>query len=369
MFKQVCVGLCVGLLALAPSYGDDESDGTMSKKEKEQKKKAEDLTPSPLTELRREHFEREADPVDPIEYLRSYRDWIAENATPPPRTERDRGVYDVWTAHLKPRVGRMVKRVDTLMQRKYWEPEVGTPQRVKPEAWSRFTREIAGLGTELHGAWKGYNKAQITDRRGMAGVPATRTKPPSHTAGYFGYGHPGLLWRGAVLGRQSVGDLGYGYELRSYRHLLDTYRRGWGWRRRHCSHCEIRRRELQKKKREYVAERKKLLHTTRDTLEQQMLSLQVLAAAMQAIEEDSLRKEMEELPRDHMLREPAVEVLTALRDARLKAERYSGTKSSEYGQLLRGWVRAYKAGMALLKKEVKKAEKAEAEAAEAAGGD
>ena len=74
-----------------------------------------------------------------------------------------------------------------------------------------------------------------------------------------------------------------------------------------------------------------------------------------------LPQQLDKLPRDSLLRGPAEELLEALRRARLEAERYDGDSSSRWGQLLRNWVRAYKAGTALLEKEAKKLEEMEDE--------
>lgn len=358
------VGMCAlaALLVVGLALTGAADDGTDTKKSGKKKKVKVD-EPSPIADLREEHLREDVPPPDPIEYLRSYRDWIAEHEKVPPRTDRDRALYDVWTAALKPRATRMRRRIDTLMKRKYWLPETGQPERVNPKYWSKFTREIAGLGTELHGAWRGYDKAQIQDRKGIAGTPATRTRAPSYY-GYRGYGWPAGRWRGGIHARQRLGGYYTGVEINSYRNLMNRYRRGWDWRIGHCNACERDRFELQKKKREYVADRKRVLDTTKATLEQQMLSLQLLAAAMQATEEHALYAELQELPEGHLLREPAESVLVALRDARLRAERYSGNSSAEYGQLLRGWIRAYKAGETLLRKEMKRIDAEEGEAAD-----
>ena len=127
-----------------------------------------------------------------------------------------------------------------------------------------------------------------------------------------------------------------------------------------------RRREGMRKQREFMAGEKAAANGVRDTLEQQMLALQVLTAAMQAAEEQALRAEIEQLEEGDILRDLAEQVVDKLREARLKAERYQGTSSAEWGGLLRAWVRVYKAGDVLLRKQIKQIEKEEAAAEKAA---
>jgi hypothetical protein len=121
-----------------------------------------------------------------------------------------------------------------------------------------------------------------------------------------------------------------------------------------------RRRELVRKQKEFLESEREAARVVRDTLEQQMISLQVLTAAMQAAEENAVREEIAKLPEGDILRDLALQVVETLREARLKAERYQGTSSAEYGTLIRKWVRAYKAGEALLRKEIQRIDKEEA---------
>lgn len=304
--------------------------------------------PGPLAELREEHLLEETTPVDPLEYLRSFREWIEQHEVAPPRTAKDDTLYSVWSSVLKPRAARMTRRIDTLLKRVYWLPEVGTPERVNPKYWPRFTREIAALNAELIGAYRQYANVKLEDRR----VKRVRRS----FWGYQGYGYPVSRWRGAVLGRQAVVTGSGASEMYSYWNLMNVYQRGWRWRTRECHECEIHRRKLQEKLNEDIAEKRRLLETTRDTLQEQQLSLQLLAAAMQATEEHALRGQIEEMTEDHILYRPASDLMLVLRDARLEAERYQGDSTARYGQLLRGWLRTYNAGSALLEKEAAKAE-------------
>ena len=136
----------IGMVALllgglgTPSWADDDDAGNGGANTDE---------PSPIADLREEHYLAEAEPVDPTEYLRSFRDWIAQHQQPPPRTAQDSTLYDVWNVALRDRAKRMTRRVDTMMNRRYWLPETGAAVRVKPEHWSRFIRELAGLGSDL----------------------------------------------------------------------------------------------------------------------------------------------------------------------------------------------------------------------------
>ena len=350
--------LLVMLLALAfvaaPTHAED-GDGKDGAKGDAEKEPA-DTTPSPLAELKEEYLTRKTDPEDPINYLQSFREWLAEHQRPPRHTGGEQQVYDVWNAALKPRISRMLRRVDTLIKRKYWVPETGTPERVAPKSWSRFVREISGLGTELHGAWKGYMKADIRDAGGSLRTSGSR----AYLSFYGGWGMPYRVWHGHSMGRQGIYYGNARRERYSYWNLMRYYRRGWGWRSAHCANCEARREELKERK-DAVEEGRAAVETTRATLQQQMLALRVLVGAMQVQEEHHLAEELNKLPRDSILRGPAEELLEALRRARLEAERYDGDSSSRWGQLLRNWVRAYKAGIALLKKEAKKLEETDDE--------
>ena len=251
---------------------------------------------SPIEAVDDDSLSQETAPTNPIEFLRSFREWVAQHRNPPPRARLDTALHDVWRAALRPRAGRMTRRIDKLIKRKYWLPPEGEPTHVKPEEWSRFVREIAGLMTELHGAWKQYTSARPILRRG---IPVGKVRVPGH---YYGYGHPALLWRRALVRRIAVGarhapvrlgrhlpgaNPGLGVlppggkrpvvggvvhrrvglhwgrkELYSYWNLLNRYRHGWTWRTHHCVPCEQHRAELQKAKADFIAERQRLFDTT-----------------------------------------------------------------------------------------------------------
>ncbi len=340
---------------------------------------AEDDDPSPVADLKEDDLGEPTDPADPFAYLESFRDWLKKNEIPPPKTKNDTALYQIWKAALYPRAARMRKRVDKLLQRKHWLPEDGTPERVKPESWRIFIREIAGLTTELTGAWKQYKRARIRIKQG---IPRERIRP---AGSYYGYAQPAVVWRRGLLARSrlvqrrvgvaggvvvsggtKVGGVRIGGTIRigvrpspvvmhSYWNLMNRYRAGWNWRIRHCYECEQRRREAQKKKLEdYIAERQRIFDTTRDTLEQQVLSLRLLAAAMQAQEEHYLAEDLAELGETDDMLAANEESLRALARARLEAEQFAGESAAAYGQLLRGWTRHYN-------KAVKRLEKADKE--------
>ncbi len=350
--RKLSFGLVLIALLLAPGHGDARAD------EEPAKDAAKDPAeqPSPLQDLTEEQLAEETTPADPIEYLKSFRDWLARHEKAPPRTRNDSALYDIWRAALRPRATRMRKRIETLMQRKHWLPEQGMPERVKPASWSRFVREMAGLTTELSGALKQYESARIKIRRG---VPTERLRP---VGSYYGYAQPVAVWRRSVLRRVAlirrhavsvhVGPL----VLHSYWNLMRRFRLGWDWRIHHCAACERRREEAQrardaqrKEVANYIAERQRLFDTTRDTLQQQLLALQVLAAAMQAQEEQRLGSAWQARFGDAA--RPADDAsLLAMEAARIEGEQFTGASSAAYGQLLRNWVRAYKQVLAQLAK-------------------
>ncbi len=333
--------------------------GSSVRAEDEQPKKAgkepaHGKAPSPITELQEKHLAEKAEPEDPIAYLASYREWVVDHERPPPKDGTNQAVYEVWSAVLRPRARRMTGRLDRLMKRKYWLPEDGTPVRVKSEAWSTFVRELGGLITELHGAYSRYDKVVLRDRGGKLQTSGNRV----YDSVYTGYGHPYSRWHSGVVYRQRIGIRFRHLEVNTYWNLMRRYRLGWGWRRGECLNCEKRREEL-KDRQKKIEQSQQLIDTTRETLREQMLALQVLAAAMQAQEELAIAEKIDALAKDHLLREPAEKLLAALRKARAEAERYDGDSSSHYAQLLRNWVRAYKAGSALLEREAAKLEDSE----------
>ena len=385
--RQLVRGICVLGIVLVPLVGAQAEDGAPSPAGE---------PPSPVAEVTEEQLQGETQPTNPVEFLREFLRWLARHESAPPRTKWDTALYDVWRAALRPRASRMTRRVLKLLQRKYWLPKEGEPTHVKPEEWSRFVREIAGLMTELHGAWKQYVAARVKVKQG---VPVHRLRP---AGSYYGYAHPIDVWRRAhrhrlavgarhvhhgkklgkhtpgtnpgtgtlphhakgggahVGGKVKIGPLHVGLgvhlgagELHSYWHLLRRYRHGWAWRIRHCYGCELRRLARQKAVEDFIAERQRMFDTVRDTLQQQMLTLQVLTAAMQAQAEHQLNAKFSAIPADdsRATAERQADVGTALfklREARLDAERYVGDSSAQYGHLLRGWVRAFKAAGALL---------------------
>lgn len=346
--------------------------------------------PSPVASLKEDDLGEPTDPADPFAYLTSFRDWLKKHLIPPPQTKSDKALYRIWKSVLDPRAARMLRRVNELLKRKHWLPETGTPQRVKPESWKIFIRQMAGLTTELTGAWNGYKRARIRIKRG---IPRNRLRPPGS---YYGYAEPALVWRRGLLARSrlvhrrvgsaggvvvggsfKIGGVRIGGRVRvggsvgatvrgahlspvvlhSYWNLMQRYRAGWNWRIRHCYECERRRQEAQKKKLEdFIAERQRVFDTTRDTLEQQILSLRVLAAAMQAQEEHNLAEDLAQLGESDDVLEANENSLIALAQARLEAEQYAGDSSAAYGQLLRAWTRNYNKTIKRMEKARKAAE-------------
>ena len=321
---------------------------------------------SPLEAVQEDDLAQETGPEDPFAYLQSFRDWLQAHETPPPTTSHDTLLDRTWRSALKPRAARMRNRLDRLLERRYWLPEDGTPERVKPDSWAVFIREIAALTTELNGAWKQYRSAREQVERG---VPRDRLRP---AGSYYGYAHPALVWRQSLLAREaliqhrlgslgglvvsggvSLGGVTLGgtahiaprpspLVLTSYWNLMRRYREGWAWRIAHCYECEHRRLEAQRQRTEaYVAERQRLFDSTLHTLEQQQLSLRLLTAAMQAQEEKFLAEDLATLGTADELLDAHARILGELARKRVDAEQYRGDSAAAYGQLLRQWTRVY----------------------------
>lgn len=302
--------------------------------------------PPPELARGKDAYLRPVDRPDLIEYLGALRQQITQFETPPPSNEDVTVLRDAWSAILKPRIRRMVKRMEKWEQPKRWiwaEGESG-PVSLKPEQWTTFTRDMAALGTELHGAWTQYGKVKIKAKRLAAGYPTPAPRYP-----YPSYAYPYSRLYGGIVDRQAAGAVLGRYSSNSYWHLMNRYRYAWDWSyvRRLQRYQNYQKRVTATK--DLFSDLKGEIQATRDTLGQAILGLQVFIAALQNAEEERLLGLCESCRTgDETLKKMGVTALDAMRDSRLAAERYQGKSSAAYGTLLRKWLRAEKAALKVM---------------------
>ena len=195
---------------------------------------------------------------------------------------------------------------------------------------------------------------------------ATVPKPPRLTR--FGYGGPVL--RDGIRHRQVAGWRTGRWDMGSYWHLLNRFNDAWMWRQQQReAYYEWFRKQAAARKQTFQDLRSEL-NNTRETLNENMLGVQALVAAMQNSEEERLGRGFMALPEDDTLREMVDLGLRDMETARLDAESYEGKSAAKYGTLIRKWLRTQKAGAKLLDHvEKEKAEEASAAAEETQADD
>lgn len=296
----------------------------------------------PDLERGKDAFLKPVDRTDLLGYLRDLRRRIEQYEAPPPATEEVTALRDAWTAILKPRIARMLRRIDTWTEpeRWIWTPGEATPLGLVPSQWPAFVKDMAALATEFHGAWKQYGSVKLRAKETPLG-PLQAVRPPSI---YLGYGWPTLY--GSILDRQAAArDLG-AWDAYSYWHLLDRFRYAWDWsweRRRLWYESWQRRRQATE---DLFQDLRAELDATRDAMGEMMLGLQVYVAALQNVEEERLLGQCTACrTEDATLREMGETALRSLSMTRLEGERYQGRSSAAYGSILRKWLRAQKAAV------------------------
>jgi hypothetical protein len=280
-----------------------------------------------------------------IDYLAALQKQIAQFESSPPHTEDVTALYDAWKAILRPRVHPMLRRIEKWQDPKRWLWEDGEtmPTSLKPDQWSGFTRDMARLATEIHGAYKQYGSVELKPKRRQAGY-APQIRPPQV---YLGYPYPSLY--GSILDRQAAGSLLGRWASGSYWHLLDRFRYAWDWSwyRRAAWYEHWRKR--QEATDDLFESLRSDLAGTRDVLGQSLLGLQAFLAALQNAEEERLLGLCESCRTDdETLRAMGETALRAMADSRLEAERYRGDSSAAYGTLLRKWLRAQRAAVEVM---------------------
>jgi hypothetical protein len=146
--------------------------------------------------------------------------------TPPPTFPESRQLHDEWTTILKPRIARILQRLDNWQAEGKWAVVEGeaAPNILRPSEWTNFVRDMAQLATELHGAWTQYGKIEI---RAKSGPPTSPQLWPRDIPFRLSYPWP-TLYR-SVLERQQAAANAGSYDGVSYWHLLGRFRHVWDW--------------------------------------------------------------------------------------------------------------------------------------------
>ena len=269
--------------------------------------------------------------VDVLAFVKSMREQLALHSKAPRHTAIDHGLYDLWHAILRPRIGRMIRRVQDLQHPKRWtKSEQGLVLGLAPDAWSRTTRNMAALYTELGAALKRYERASVSFTSpyglGLDRRPAVYVGYPLEHLGPVAMERE--LYRRLRGGRVIWRD-----ELRAHWRLLGRFhlhylRQAHLWQRVEVPGEPEAMRAAHEKHEEAI-------DRTAESLRVQMLGLRTLMATLQAVEEDRLRTKVLASTLNPEAQGALLEMLGTMRQGRLDARDYEGDKHAEYGQRLR----------------------------------
>lgn len=302
--------------------------------------------PPPTLPKGADDFLKPTERTDLLAFVKALRRQVAQLEVPPPSTEDVTALRDAWNAVLKPRVGRMAKRLERWTDPARWLFEEGedTPYALKPDQWTAFTRDMASLATELHGAWKQYGSVKLKPKESMAGSGYVPSAPRLVPLAY-----PWPVLYSSVLDRQAAGARLGRWGSSSYWRLLNRFLYAWDWswvRRAQWDEYWRKRRAATK---DLFEQLRSELDGTRDTLGDTLLGVQAFVAALQNAEEERVQQEC--VPcrtQDETLVAMAEKALSGMHEARLQAEAFQGRSVSAYGTILRRWLRAQKAAVDVL---------------------
>lgn len=287
------------------------------------------------------------DRTDLLAFVQALRRQIEQFRQPPPSTDEVTALRDAWNAILRPRISSMTRRLDKWSKAERWLFVEGedVPVALNPEEWTAFTRDMAKLITELHGAWKQYGSVKLKPKETLSGhgyMPQGRVYAP------LAYPWPTLY--GSVIDRQAAGVRLGRWDASSYWHLLGRFRYAWDWSYLRRQQWYAYWRKRQQATDQLFEDLRAELNGTRDTLGETMLGVQAFVAALQNAEEERLQEEC--IPcktKDETLVEMAEKALDGMQTARLNGESFTGRSSSGYGSILRKWLRSQKAASKVLR--------------------
>jgi hypothetical protein len=287
-----------------------------------------------------------AKPVDPLLYLAQVKALLQEHEVVPPRTETNHALYDAWQSILKSRAPRMTARVKNVMERRRWvfDPAAGTALHLDPGHWGEVIGDLGALYTELGGALGQYLHVQVN---------VTQTRPLHDPHPYVGpvAGQFAL----AALEKDFVkklltGQVIWATEVATYWSILGRVQTELALQAQRVAEWEARQERRREQLESMLADIAGGLQNKQQMLALQMLSVRMLAAALQVREEDRLRDAAGCAKEGTALCAQLQGVLNAMRVTRLTAESHVDPPVSEYGTLLRRWLRSRTEAEGLLRK-------------------
>jgi hypothetical protein len=287
----------------------------------------------------------EGKPFDLLVYLGHVRTLVSENVVPPRRTANDHGLYDTWGAILRPRAARILGRVKRLMEPGFWEfdPVDARAVHLKSTAWNTAIGELGSLYTELGGALEQYAQAKVT----ITQVRPDESRPPpiGPVSGELAL----AALETDLLRRARLGGVVWADEVYWYRHLLGRVQAALELRAEQIRRYEERQAEIEDEFTSLVTSIENGLAEKQQSLALQMLTVRSLAAAIQAREEERLNALVGKIPAGDV-RAASEKVLLGLRTSRLAAESHVEPPVSEYGAILRRWLKGQQDLLAALRK-------------------
>jgi len=290
---------------------------------------------------------KETKPPDLGKYLATLREQLEAHKTAPARTELNTGLFDAWRAILHPRAGSMILRIKNLQDEDHWAGGgKDEPLHVRPGSWSRFTRELAALYTQLGGALRGYEQFRPKVKRPVSSFRGEDREPPDT-------GDPIIGLDIATLENQMIGQISRGQpvstsQLYSYWGMIERYYDELEKRREERRKWEERQQRKKEKMEEIWAEVTKGIEFQKQSLELQMISVRGLTGTLQATEELRLQEAARALPAEDERRAALEALLDTMREHRQSAETFTSSSTAGYGTLLRKWLATQKKALALL---------------------
>ena len=230
------------------------------------------------------------DRTDLLAFVQALHRQVAQFRDPPPSTEDVTALRDAWNAILRPRIGRMERRLERWSDASRWifvdgeEYPVGTPA-------GRVDRVHARHGQPRHRAARRLEAV----RHREAEAEGDAVRPRLHAHGHAPsrrWPIPGRRLYGGVMDRQTRRARGSGAGTPdSYWHLLGRFRYAWDWsylRRQQWNQYWRKRQQATDK---LFEDLRSELNGTRDTLGETLLGVQAFVAALQNAEEERLQEE------------------------------------------------------------------------------
>lgn len=307
-----------------------------------------------------------AEAPDLLAFLGTLERQIARLRVPPNKTATDHALFDWWNTILSPRVGQMAGRIKKISEKHRWQvtPQ-GRAQHLDPAHWDTVVREVASLYTALDGALQQYRDARVKySRPTTLGVNDKEAGPPDPDAQARALSN--LENSESILAQKvSQGQVVWYEELVWYWNLLST------------AELEVQRYERDRERWERQVQAFEDLQARvaygqsfqQQTLALQMFALRAFVAALQAAEEDRLRKVVATLEPATPGRIAADGFVLDLRNARNAAEVHQNAQASTWGTLLRTkWMTPRKELLDLLEKLDRDAQAAREAAGAVPGG-